>query len=459
MTREEFARASAVHLIGIGGAGMSGLALMLKTSGRFVSGSDRTSTPVVDRLRAAGIAVRIGQSASHIADGTLLVVRSHAIADDNPEYREALRRRIPCISYPEAVGFLMDDRRGIAIAGTHGKTTTSGLLVWTLRHAGLSPSFIIGGEMIGVGSAEVGRGEFFVAEACEYRRSFLHLRPEVAVVTNIEEDHLDYYRDIDDIADAFRAFCAGVRHDGFLVLCADEPVVASTTGDIGRRKVTYGIRSGEWQAAAAFRSGGWVEFECRRAGKVAGRLRSPLHGVHNILNALAAAAVCTELGLGWKEISDAIASYPGIHRRCELIGEVRGVLVFDDYGHHPTEIRATLRAMRERYPNRRLIVVFQPHQYSRTRFLLNDFASSFEAADKVLVPDIYFVRDSERERALVNSGTLVTHIRAHGKEALYLPTFEEIVAYLREIVRRGDMVVTMGAGPVDAVGRQLLETA
>ena len=456
MTRQEFDRVRRVHLIGVGGSGMSGLALLLASSGRRVTGSDRVSSPALRRLAEAGVGVCAAQGPANILPDIQLVVRSQAIGDENPEYLSVRRRRIPCLLYAEAVGLLMEAKRGIAVAGTHGKTTTSALCVWTLRSADLAPSFIIGGEIVGMGNAGVGGGELLVAEACEYRRSFLSFRPEAAVVTNIEEDHLDYYRDIDDIMKAFGDFCSGVKREGFLVLCGDDERVGRAAAGSGRRSISYGLRSGEWQAGAVIRSGAWTEFECLRGGRRVGRARVPLGGRHNVLNALAVIALADELGVSWRVTVDALASYPGVHRRCELLGEIRGVLVYDDYGHHPTEIRATLKALKERYPERRLIVVFQPHQYSRTRFLLDDFAASFSMADKVVLPNIYFVRDSVRERKMVSSDLLADRIRANGRDALHLPSFAEIVAYLREVVKRGDIVLTLGAGPVNAIGSELL---
>jgi len=442
-----------VHLVGIGGSGMSGLAALLLQAGKQVTGSDREDSPAVEKLRRQGIRVLVGQKAENVNPGIDLVVYSHAITPDNPELRQAATFGIPLVSYPEALGLLMQEKRGIAVAGTHGKTTTSALTVMMLKNAGLDPSFVIGGEICGIGNSGVGKGDYLVVEACEYRRSFLFYYPEIAVITNIDEDHLDYYRNLSEIEEAFGSFASQVKPGGCLVICAEEENLVKFIRPEATTVVTYGLTSGHWQATDIEGCASGTFFYCSFQGKRLGRIHLPLFGRHNVLNALAVTAVGKQLGIDFSIISRSLASFPGVHRRMEIIGEVKGILVMDDYGHHPTEIRVTLQALKTRYPGRRLIAVFQPHQYSRTRFLLEDFAASFQLADRVILPDIYFVRDSEREKQLVNSALLAERIRRHGRQALYLPGEGDIIAYLKEIVSAGDIVLTIGAGPINRLGQ------
>jgi len=451
--------AGKIHLIGIGGTGMSGLARLLLDMDKDVSGSDNVPSPVLKKLAGKGIKIFCPQKAGNLScRKTELVIHSHAILPDNPEYRKSLECRIPMLSYPEAVGYLMKRRKGIAVAGTHGKTTTSSLIVSILKRGGYSPSFLLGGEIRGLGNSGVGSSELLVVEACEYRRSFLNYSPEIAIVTSVEEDHLDYYRDIEDIKNSFTDFISNVPvESGLVIYCADNRNARDIAGRVrNRNKVSYGLAEGMWTAANIRFAGNTSEFDCFFEGEKSRPIRLGISGMHNVQNSLAAIACARHLEVPWKSIKEGLAEFKGVHRRCELLGKKKGVTVMDDYGHHPTEIECTLDCVRKMFPESRLIVVFQPHQYSRTRFLLKEFALSFSKADKVVVPDIYFVRDSIMEKKLVNAQILVERIRKNGKEALYLPTFEEIIEYLHEIVRPGDVVITIGAGPVNEVAEGIL---
>ncbi|MCM8760455.1 MAG: UDP-N-acetylmuramate--L-alanine ligase, partial [Candidatus Omnitrophica bacterium] len=362
----------------------------------------------------------------------------------------------PLLNYPEAVGYVMEKRRGIAVSGTHGKTTTSSLIVSVLKSSGCSPSFLIGGEIKSIGNSEAGSSDLLVVEACEYKRSFLNYRPEIGVVTTIEEDHLDYYRDIEEIKSAFRDFLNNVKK--FIVYCADDRNVLEVIKTLDRKDmISYGLKNGKWRARNIKFLKDRAEFECIFEGKKEALIKLNLPGIHNIKNALAVIACARYLNLPWEGIKEGLERFSGVHRRCEILGKVGGITVIDDYGHHPTEIKCTLQSIRNMFPHNRLIVVFQPHQYSRTRFLLKEFAMSFSDADKVVVPDIYFVRDSLIEKKLVNARMLVEKIRKNGKEALYLPTFEEIVEYLYEIAKKSDIILTIGAGPVDKVAYGILK--
>ncbi|MCM8806413.1 MAG: UDP-N-acetylmuramate--L-alanine ligase [Candidatus Omnitrophica bacterium] len=450
-------KAKKVHLIGIGGIGVSGLAKILIYLGKKVSGSDNKSSQIIKKLKKLGIKIYLKQKEENIDKDIDLVIHSQAILPDNPEYKKAKELNIPILSYPEAVGELMKEKRGVAVAGTHGKTTTSALIVNLLYTLKFSPTFIIGGEIVNLGNSGVGNGDFFIVEACEYKRSFLNYFPEIAIITNIEKDHLDYYKDINDIKKAFYHFAENIKSDGILVFCSEDKNLNEIAEKIKVKKISYGFTCGDIKGVNFDIIGRKTRFECYYKNKKLGKIEMNLWGRHNVLNSLATIGVGIYLDLTWKEIKEGIENFKGVHRRCEILGEKNGITVIDDYGHHPTEIKVTLECIRKVFPGRRLIVVFQPHQYSRTRFLLREFASSFSLADKIIVPDIYFVRDSLIEKKLVNSEILVEKIRKNGKEGIYLPTFKEIVEYLCEIKKKGDIILTIGAGPVDKVAKDFLK--
>ncbi|HOV21858.1 MAG TPA: UDP-N-acetylmuramate--L-alanine ligase [bacterium] len=452
-----FERVKRVHIIGIGGIGVSGLAYILLKEGKIISGSDTNLTPITKALEKKGVKIFSPQREENITKDIELIIYSQAIFPDNPEYKKGKQLKIPMMSYPEGVGAIMKNKRGITISGTHGKTTTSALVVHLLKKNKLSPSFLVGGKIIGLGNSGVGKSDFLVVEGCEYKRSFLNYSPEIAVLTNIEKDHLDYYYDIREIKSAFWEFCNNVKKDGFIVYCNEDKNVVEVVKKVKREKISYGFENGDFTGRNIVIKKGRTEFDCYFKGKKISHLKLKIWGKHNVLNSLACIAVGNIIGLPFGDIKKAVETFDGVHRRCEIIGNEKGILIIDDYGHHPTEIKATLSTLKTVFPGRRLIVVFQPHQYSRTRFLLKDFARSFSNADKIVVPDIYFVRDSLKEKKLVNAEILVEKIRKNGKEALYLPTFEEIVEYLLEVLKVNDIVLTLGAGPVNLVGRELLE--
>ena len=447
-----------VHFIGIGGIGMSGIAKMLLSQGAAVSGSDMVYSKKVKQLQDFGARVAVGHSAENIPAETEVVVVSAAIKRENVEYRAATRLGLRMMKYAEMLGLLMREKKGIAVSGTHGKTTTTALISTILQTAGLNPTFVIGGDVDKLGgSSKVGVGELFVVEACEYDRSFLNLSPNIAVLTCIEEDHLDYYQNLREIVGAFAQFCALVPQEGLIVANnQDRNVRAAVEG----RKCpveTYGITvESDWMSSEPR----WVKdrnlFELTYHGKRFGSFEMQIPGVHNALDAIAAVAVCNRLSVDREVIAAGLASFGGVDRRFQVVGECNGVTVVDDYAHHPTEIQVTLKAARDKFDGAPLWCVFQPHQHSRTRFLLKDFARSFGNADRIIVPDIYFVRDSEEDRKSVSSMDLVGEISNLGGEAIYLPTFPEIIEYLCRNVRPGDVVMTMGAGTVGEVARGLI---
>ena len=451
-------RGQRVHLIGIGGCGMRGAAAVLMKEGAIVSGSDRVESGALQRLAEQGATIHIGQKGDNIPEDCDLVVRSAAIHDDNPELVAARERGVRVIKYSELLGRLMARRHGVAIAGTHGKSSTSAMVSFVLREAGADPSFVIGAgvEQLGGGSG-VGDGPQFVVEACEYDRSFLNLRPKVATILNIEEDHLDFYRDLDAIVESFKAFASLVPAEGTLIVNGADRNAMRAAADVSANVETFGFEGDvDWRAEILDAPRGCCRFRVYRKNQYVTRVELAIPGRHHVANALAAMAVCFHCGVDIACIAKALGDFRGAYRRMTLRGEIDGVAVVDDYGHHPTEIQVTLRAAREFYTPKRMFVVFQPHQHSRTRFLLNDFARSFGSADVVIVPDIYFVRDSESEKELITGKDLVDRINMCGGEARYEKDFSAIVRQLCAEVRPGDLVVTMGAGNVWKIADDLL---
>lgn len=446
-----------IHIIGIGGTGTSGLAKIFSAFGKIVQGSDMKKTVQTENLEKKGIKVFYGHSGNNIDSSVDLVIRSQAIDFGNPECRRAKELAIPIICYPRALGLLMLEKRGIAIAGTHGKTTTSAMISFMMMECGYQPSFVIGGEIAGYGNSAVGNSQFLVVEACEYKRSFLNLTPEIGIITSIEEDHLDYYRDINDIRNAFEDFSERIQPGGRLIAMVDDPVIRSVIDNCGAISFGYGIENGNIQARNVRLLEEGNRFECFYDGKILGEIYTPLFGWHNVLNSLAAISTGIILGIPFNKIAGSLAKFPGVFRRSQILAKIDDIFIIDDYGHHPTEIVATLKGLRQRFPSRKIIAVFQPHQYSRTRFLLEDFARSFTLADEVIVPDIYFVRDSENEKKLVNSEMLVDKIVRNGTSARYINDFDGIVRYLASSVKPGNVIITIGAGPVYEIGMRLME--
>lgn len=446
-----------VHFIGIGGSGMSGLAGMLLDRGAIVSGSEPSPNTQTFLLRDRGAKVSRDQLGELLDRNVDFVVRTAAVKESNPELLAAKVLGLPVLLYAEMLGKVMTERFGIAVAGTHGKSTTTAMIAFALLRCGKDPSFVVGGSarQLGGGSRS-GAGPHFVAEACEYNRSFHHLQPTVAVITNIEEDHLDCYRDIHEIVESFRVFASRVPAHGRIITHGMDGNVARAMGDIAAPIERVALQPGfDWSAETTGVREGCYSAVVRRRGEPVAELNLSVAGRHNLMNATMALAACVACGVNPPDAADAIGRFAGVDRRMTEIGRVNGAIIVDDYGHHPTEIRATLAALREKYQPRRLFCVFQPHQHSRTRFLLDDFAGSFGLADETLVPDIYFVRDSESEKQLVSSGDLVERINRHGRFAVHLPDFCTIVDYLRDRIGDGDLVVTMGAGNVWEIGAEL----
>ena len=451
-------RGRRVHFIGIGGSGMSGLAHMLLDSGAVVSGSEPKPNEQTAELARRGARISRGQVGELLTPEVDLVVRTAAVADANREFQAARSMGLRQVKYAEMLGQVMQERFGVAVAGTHGKSTTTAMIAFALTQCGADPSFVVGGTVpqLGGGSRS-GAGKVFVAEACEFDHSFHSLRPRVAIITNIEEDHLDCYSGIDDIVASFRTFARLVPADGLIIANGQDARVGQAVGGLATPIQWVALeREATWSTRTAGIENGCHHGQVLRAGKLIAALKLAVAGEHNLFNATVAVATCAACGVEPAEAAEALASFTGVDRRMTELGRYNGATVVDDYGHHPTEVRATLKALRERYQPGRLFCVFQPHQHSRTRFLLNDFATSFAAADETIVPDIYFVRDSEAERSRVSAADLVERVSRNGQKARHLPKFDAIVDYLRGEVRQGDLVVTMGAGNVWEIGRELV---
>ena len=440
------------HFIGAGGIGMSGLAKLLLKNGAIVTGSDQEHSRVTDSLIAMGADIKIGHAAENLPDAANAVVISAAIKESNPELAAARQAGATVFKYAEMLGELMDNYSGIAIAGTHGKSTTSGWLSVTMDLAGKSPSFIVGAEVAQLSdSSGAGTSQHFIAEACEYDRSFLNIHPQIAVILNVEQDHLDYYKDIDDIIDAFAGFANGIKPGGTVIVNGQDRNVAAV---IKRLKpelncLTFGL---DWNCDFSAHNidliDGDYHFDIYHGTDHLGATSIALPGEHNIMNCLAVVAAATIAGLTPAEILKNLSAFNGIDRRIMLKAKLNDITILDDYAHHPTEIKASLSAIRQKYAPKRLWCIFQPHQYSRTRFLLDDFAESFKLADITVVPDIYFVRDTAAARKQVNAQVLVESICRNGCQAMFIDDFGKICEHLKEHVTAGDLVVTMGAGDI-----------
>jgi UDP-N-acetylmuramate--alanine ligase len=459
-----------VHLVGIGGAHMSAIARILLSWGHAVSGSDLRGTGVTEALQRLGAKVVIGSHAAGNVGDVDLVVTTSAAMGDNPELIEAQRRAIPVIKRAEMVGRLMAGKIGVGIAGCHGKSTTSGLVAYILAHAGYDPTYLVGAEVADLGTnAAAGEGPHVVVEADEYDRAFLSYHPQVALVTNVEADHLDYYKTWEAVKEAFRGFVANVPAGGTVVLCADDLEALALRAAVGEGVgvVTYGIERQEargerqeraigatdWWAGEIETEGMGQSFTVWHGGQRLRRLRIALPIRHNVQNALGATVVCLTLGLSLDEIAAALASYRGVRRRFELVGEVDGISVFDDYAHHPTEIADTAAAAKTHFPGRRIVALFQPHTYARTRYLLDGFKTCFRDFDRLFILETYAAREAIADG--MTGAQLAAEIEAPVPG--YFETFEAAAAGVAAELRNGDVFFTVGAGDVDSVGPMVIE--
>jgi UDP-N-acetylmuramate--alanine ligase len=452
-----YGKISKIHFVGIGGIGMSGIAEVLLNLGYKVSGSDLRRSEITDRLAELGGEIFYGHARENIA-GADVVVISSAVKEDNPEVLEAKQFLIPVIPRAEMLAELMRMKYGIAIAGTHGKTTTTSMVATLLGHGGIDPTIVIGGRLNSIGTnARLGQGKFLVAEADESDGSFLKLSPTIAVVTNIDADHLDFYSGIDQIKDTFVEFINKVPFFGLAVLCLDNGNVADIIPRVKKRFITYGLSAqADFRALDIRLDGFTTSFAVQYRGERLGEISFTLPGAHNVLNALAAVAVAMELDVPFSVIKEGFLAFGGVGRRFQVKGDVNGIMVVDDYGHHPTEIRATLAAAKGGW-DRRLVVVFQPHRFTRTKELFEEFVKAFYDADVLVLTDIYPAGEQPIEG--ITSESLARSIRQHGqKDVTHIAAREEVVEHLLRILKPDDIVLTLGAGNIWQTGEALLRS-
>lgn len=444
-----------IHLIGIGGISMSAIAEILLKHGYSVSGSDIKDSRLLEKLRTIGAEIYIGHNEENIKNQDL-VVYSAAIKAHNPERQEALRKNIPQVDRAEMLGQIMKKyKKAIAVAGCHGKTTTTSLVSLILQKSDFDPTILVGGELDEIGgNIRIGESEHFITEACEYVESFLKFHPFIGIILNIDEDHLDYFKDIHHIKSAFKKFAHLVPKEGFLVACNDDHHVRDIYNDLDCKLVTYGIHNASDFTATdiSFNHEGFPSFKVWYQGQSLGTFELSIPGLHNVYNSLAAIATAYLLGVSTEKIIENIKVYHGIHRRFELLGSAKGAKVIDDYAHHPAEIRATLEAA-QKYPHKKIWCVFQPHTYTRTIALLNDFLEAFRLADHVIITDIYAAR--ELDEGKIHSKTLADQIRGVA-DVRYIKDFEEISDFIYTNIQSEDLVITMGAGDVHRIGESLV---
>ena len=457
MYQIDFHTPLAVHFIGIGGISMSGLAEILLEEGFHISGSDAKESALTDALEKKGARIYYGQRASNISGSTDVVVYTAAIHPDNPEFARAKELGIPMLTRAELLGQIMRNYdTPIAVAGTHGKTTTTSMLSHILLKGDCDPTISVGGILPAIGgNIRVGQSETFLTEACEYTNSFLSFFPKISIILNMDADHLDFFKDIDDIRRSFRRFAELLPADGTLIINADTPEYQSITEGLSCQVITYGLENNADYTASdiTYDEFGHASFNVRYKGSDLGRCSLKVPGSHNVSNALSAVAAGRLLNLPWEVIAEGLLSFTGTDRRFQYKGTVGGVTIIDDYAHHPTEIEATLKAAAN-YPHRKVWCVFQPHTYTRTKALLPEFAQALTLADHVVLADIYAAR--ETDTLGISSEDLADRIRELGTPCEYFPTFDEIENFLLENCTQGDLLITMGAGDVVNIGEQLL---
>ena len=454
-----FSSIKKIHFVGIGGIGMSGIAEILIDQGFRVSGSDRALSEVTEHLQSLGATIYEGHKAENLAADVDTLVYSSAVASENPELAEAERRKIPKVRRAEMLAEVMRLKYGIGIAGTHGKTTTTSMVSLVLLEGGLDPTVIVGGKLSGLGgtNARLGKGDFIVVEADEFDRSFLSITPTIAVLTTLETDHLDCYRDLEDIKGAFIQFANKVPFYGFIVLCLDEPALQDIMPQISRKKLlTYGLTpQADIQAIEIHHKENTSTFTVARSFEDLGQITLQIPGKHNIQNALAAIAVGLQLGVPFSKVKAGIEKFTGVYRRWEKKGEFNGISVYDDYAHHPTECRATLSGVKSGW-RRRVVCVFQPHLYSRTRDFYEEFGKAFLLADVLVLTDVYPAREEPIQGV---TGELIANAAKQfgHKDVHYIQDKKQLPEYLKKNTRSGDIVITMGAGDIWKFGEEFLE--
>ncbi|MEG2337502.1 MAG: UDP-N-acetylmuramate--L-alanine ligase [Clostridium sp.] len=444
-----------VHFIGIGGISMSGLAEVLLYNGYTVSGSDRAGSNLTDKLERLGATIYIGHDSSNINDCDL-VVYTAAISEDNPELMRAHELKIDLMDRADFLGSIMKDySRGIAVSGTHGKTTVTSMVSTVLLHAKLDPTIMVGGVLDLInGNVKVGNSEYFVTEACEYKRSFLKFNPNIGIILNIDADHLDYYKDITEIEDTFVDFTKLIPDSGLLIGCADDSRVEAVLSKANCPKILYGIEKGDIIASnIEYNSQGLPSFDVHHTGEYIGKFSLSVPGRHNVLNSLSVIGLSLFLGIDIEVIREGLTLFHGTHRRFQKKGIKNGIEVIDDYAHHPAEIKATIQAVKN-YPHKKVYCIFQPHTYTRTITLFDEFASAFDGLDNLILTDIYAAR--EKDTGIVSSKMLSDAVKKNGVNCTYIKDFDDILSHIKGELKEGDLLVTMGAGDVYIIGEQFL---
>lgn len=457
MYQIDFNRPIHIHFIGIGGISMSGLASILLDRHFQISGSDAKESPLTKWMKEKGIKVFYGQSASNIEDGTDVVVYTAAIHPDNPEFSAAVQKGIPMLTRAELLGQIMSNyETPIAVSGTHGKTTTTSMISQIFLAADLDPTISVGGILQSInGNIRVGNSQVFLTEACEYTNSFLHFYPKISIILNIDADHLDFFKDLDDIRHSFRLFSELLPKDGTLIINGEIPNVQEITDGLPCSVITYG-KEGEsdyYASNITFDEFAHASFDCIYRGECIGHFKLSVPGIHNVSNALSAIALCRLLGIDESVIEKGLSDFHGTDRRFQYKGSVGNVTVIDDYAHHPTEIKASLQAAKN-YPHKSIWCVFQPHTYTRTKALMDEFAEALSLSDHVVLAEIYPAR--ETDNLGISSETLKEKIEHLGTDVHYFPSFDQIETFLLENCTPGDLLITMGAGDVVKIGENLL---
>jgi UDP-N-acetylmuramate--alanine ligase len=449
-----------VHLIGIGGIGVSSLARILHWQGKKISGSDLTPSKVTHDLEKMGLKIFIGKhKAENIKKDIDLVVHTTAAEPRNPELLQAKKYKIQTATYPELLGELSHNKFTICIAGTHGKTTTTSMVSLILEKAGFDPTCIIGSYLEAFkGNARLGKSKYFVLEADEYKAAFLNYHPNIIILTTLEYEHPDYYKNLNDVIFTFKKFIEKLPKDGILIANADDKNVMLVTQKAPCKVITYGIKASKSDILGTNINfiKGLPRFNAKWNKNVIKSIKLKIPGIHNVSNALAATALGLKLKIKPEIIKKTLQSFLGAWRRFELKGKIAGITIIDDYAHHPTEVKVTLTACRQRFPKQKIICIFQPHHKKRFQELFNDFVKSFDCADEIIIPDIYEVAGREKEEIKLSSKDLVLKLKEHKKQAKYIPTLQGIVKYLAKKVERNDIVITMGAGDVTTVGNKLI---
>ncbi|MEE1250984.1 MAG: UDP-N-acetylmuramate--L-alanine ligase [Lachnospiraceae bacterium] len=457
MYKIDFNQPIHVHFIGIGGISMSGLAEILLKEHFTISGSDAKESELTDHLTELGASLVYGQSAENIKSDTDLVVYTAAIKEDNPEYAAAKSAGIPMLSRAELLGQIMDNyKRSVAISGTHGKTTTTSMISQILLCANADPTLSVGGILDAIGgNIRVGHSDIFVTEACEYTNSFLNFRPRYSIILDIEAEHLDFFKDIQDIRNSFRKFASNTKNDGAIIINGQIEQYKEITDGLSPKIITFGLDSSFDYSATdiSYNEKACAKYTLLKNGSPLGEITLNVPGEHNVYNSLSAIAACLDMGIDLSYIKQGLSIFGGAKRRFEYKGSFAGITIIDDYAHHPTEIAATLQAAKN-YPHGRIICVFQPHTYSRTKAFLKDFAKALSLADVVVLADIYAAR--EKNTLGISSTAILDELKALGQEAYYFPSFDEIENFLLENCINNDLLITMGAGNIYLVGEHLL---